>query len=148
MYLYHVMKSHYCQFVFLIIFIASGFLVPKSTFHGILLAVSLLFMITFAVTITCIVRNIKEKVKLAKSYRGSIIGIISTAVGLSALQVCGASAPVCAATIGMGVLSAIMPGFVIVFFVKYNTIILVLSIIAQLIALYTMRCFIKINCTK
>ncbi len=101
-------------------------------------------MVAFALTLTCLARNIKEKVVLAKTYKSSILGIIATALGLSVLQVCGVGAPVCGASIGAGIVSLFFPSFALNFFEKYSIYIIIGSIIIQIIALYYMRCFVKI----
>ena len=88
-------------------------------------------------------RNVKEKVILAKTYKSSLIGILATAIGLSALQVCGVGAPVCGATIGAGFLSALFPGIFMRFLDNFAVYILIASILLQIISLYFMNCFKK-----
>ncbi|MGB9763385.1 MAG: hypothetical protein ACPLW7_05285 [Minisyncoccia bacterium] len=142
-YLLKIFKSHYCKIVFVISLIGAYFLVPKTIFYGLYTILGILYMIIFAVTLTCIVRNIKEKVLLVKTYQSSIIGIIAAALGLAALQVCGIGAPVCGAAISAGILSVIFPNIFINFLNKYALIIIIISIGIQAIALYFMNCFKK-----
>jgi len=85
--------------------------------------------------------NIKERIKLARTYKNSILSIIATAIGLSALQVCGVGAPVCTATIGAGILALIFPVTFVEFLSDYSILIISISILFQLIALYFMNCF-------
>ena len=144
-YVQHIFKSHYCKIIFIIIFFLSYFLIPKKLFHSWWILVAILFMFLFSLVITCIVRNVKEKVILAKTYKSSLIGVLATAIGLSALQVCGVGAPVCGATIGAGFLSALFPGIFMRFLDNFAIYILIASILLQIISLYFMNCFKKLN---
>ena len=144
-YLINTLKSHYCKIVFAISLLVSYFLVPGKIFYGWYTLLGISFMIIFALVIMCIVRNVKEKVVLAKTYEGSIVSIIAIAIGLAALEVCGVGAPVCTATIGIGVFSALLPGVALGFFEKYGTYIVVGTIILQAISLYFMNCFKKMD---
>lgn len=142
-YIWAVLKSKYCQLVFLISFLASYFLIPKSVFHGWNQLLAYAFMLIFALTVACIVRNIKEKILLARTYKSSILGIIAVALGLAALQVCGANAPVCGAAVGIGILSSIFPAVFVNLMAKPSIHLgmILISIIFQLVALYFMNCW-------
>ncbi len=144
-YLFNTLKSYYCVLIFTIAFIASYFLVPEKIFYGWYTILGISFMTVFALVIMCIVRNIKEKVVLAKTYGGSIVSIIAVAIGLAALEVCGVGAPVCGATIGIGIFSALLPSVALGFFEKYGTYIVVFTVILQVISLYFMNCFKKMG---
>ncbi len=139
--LFKIFKSNYCKLVFTISLIISYFLIPNKVFHGIHNITAILFMIVFSLTITCMTYNIKERIKLARTYKNSILSIIATAIGLSALQVCGVGAPVCTATIGAGILALIFPVTFVEFLSDYSILIISISILFQLIALYFMNCF-------
>jgi len=142
-YLIKIFKSHYCKIVFLLSLIGAYFLVPKTVFYGAYTILGVIYMIVFALTLTCLIRSIKEKILLAKHYKGSLIGILAAALGMAALQVCGIGAPVCGAAISAGILSVIFPSIFISFLNKYALLIIVSSIIIQGIALYYMNCFKK-----
>jgi hypothetical protein len=142
-YLINALKSHYCKLVFVIAFIISYFLVPEKIFYSWYTLLGITFMAVFALVIMCIIRNIKKKVLLARTYEGSIVSIIAIAIGLAALEVCGVGAPVCGATIGLGIFSALLPGVALGFFEKYGTYIVVGTIVLQVISLYFMNCFKK-----
>ena len=145
-YFLKIFESRYCLFVFFSALFLSYFLIPKNVFytwqHIILI---FLFMLTSSAVITCITRDIKERVQLSRTYKKSILGIIITALGLSALQVCGFGAPICGAAIGLGVLSAILPHIFINFLTLYSIYIIGLSIIFQILILYYMHCFKNTN---
>jgi len=147
-YLVNTLKSKYCIAVFVFSMILSYFLIPSRAFYSWYIVLALLFMISFSLTITCIVRNIKERIVLAKTYKSSIVGIIAIGLGLGALQVCGFGAPVCGAAVGFGVLSFIFPAAFEHVFSEYAVDILLLSIAFQLIALYFMNCFKKYGSAK
>ncbi|MCD6477663.1 MAG: hypothetical protein J7K87_01545 [Candidatus Aenigmarchaeota archaeon] len=102
-------------------------------------------MIAMSLSLTCIIRNIKERVKLSKTYETSSISVIAAGIGLAALQVCGVGAPVCGASVGLGILSAIFPGVFVNVLEFYAIWIIVISIALQLIALYEMNCFVKVR---
>ena len=150
-YILTILKSHYCKAVFLLAMLASYFLIPHKVFYGFGYILAITFMLTFSLSVTCIVRNIKEKILLARTYKRSVAHIILIALGLSALQVCGVGAPVCGATVGLGVLSVIFPGVFIDFLGDYHLVIIIVSILLQLVSLYFMACFklskLKSKCT-
>ena len=141
LYLLQVLRSHYCQFVFGASLVLGYFVVPKKVFYGYDTILGVLFILSFALVMTCLVRQTKERVKVARTYSGAIIGIIATAIGLTALEACGVGAPVCGAMVGVGVLSVILPMSAVDIIGRYAVPILVGSIIIQFIALYFMNCF-------
>ncbi len=147
-YIIKVFKSNYCKFLFLLFFVLSYFLIPASVFYGIYTLLAIAFMISFSLTLTCLIRNIKERVLVAKEYKKSIVGILASAVGLTALQVCGVGAPLCGAYLGAGILSTILPGFFMNFLEKYSVVLILFSIVFQIIGLKSMNCFKKIVCKK
>jgi len=140
-YILKIMGSIYCKIVFILSFIISYFLLPENIFVGIHKYIALAFMFTFSFSIACIVRNIKEKVVLAHTYKTSVVSLILSILGFSAFQVCGINAGMCTATVGMGVVSTIFPGFFVLFLEDYGHLIIWLSVIAQIIGLYFMKCF-------
>ncbi len=140
-----IFQSHYCQFVFGASLILGYFIVPKKIFYGFYdTALGIIFITVFALVITCLVRQTKERIKLAKTYSGAVIGIIATAIGLTALEACGIGAPVCGAMVGMGFLSVILPISTIDIVSQYAIPILIGSILIQLLSLYFMNCFKRI----
>jgi len=100
-------------------------------------------MVTFSLSMMCLIRSIKDKVVLARTYKGSIVSIIATGLGLSAIQVCGVGAPVCGVSVGIGILSVIFPNFFIDFLTDYSVAIIIISIALQITSLYYMKCFLK-----
>lgn len=142
-YLLEIFKSHYCQLVFLISLIGTYFLVPQKVFYGHYTWIGILFIITTALTITCLVRSIKERVLSAKAGGASLLGILSIIFGFGALQACTIGAPVCGATIGGGIVALIFPGFAFGLVEKYSVPIVLVSIFIQLLSLYLMKCFQK-----
>ena len=141
MYLVKTLESHYCKIVFAAVFALSYFLVPQKIFYRWYTLLGIAFMAMFALTITCIVRNIKERVMLKRTSGGSILSMIAVAVGFAALEVCGVGAPVCGATIGLGIFSTLLPGVTLGFFEKYGVYIVITTIALQMISLYFMNCF-------
>lgn len=136
-----IFSSTYCVVVFTATFLLSWLLVPSSMWYGWYPVLAVLFMASFALTVTCMVRNIKERIAVAKTYRTSLLGLIAAGIGLSALQVCGVAAPMCGASIGFGIVAAIFPGFLFSALSQWSIAIVVLSVAAQWVALFAMRCF-------
>lgn len=143
-----IFKSHYCKLVFLISALLISLLIPKKIFYGYYNILAILFILVTSLTATCFIRNIKERILSAKNSGASLIGIISIIFGIGALQVCTIGAPVCGASIGMGIAALLFPGIAFSFAEKYGIWLVSFSIIIQLIALYFMNCFKFINIKK
>ena len=135
------MASIYCKLVFVLAFIGSYFLLPEGVWDGVHKYIALIFMLTFSFSIACIIRNIKEKVVLARTYKTSVFSLILSILGFSAFQVCGLNAGMCTATVGMGVVGTIFPAFFVGFLSDYGHLIIWVSVVFQLLALYIMKCF-------
>ncbi len=135
------MKSIYCKIVLVLALIASYFLLPPDVFVGSNKILAFIFMIVFSFSVACIIRNIKEKFALSRTYKTSVFSLVLTILGFSAFQVCGVGAPICGATVGMGVLSVIFPGIFVNFLTNYSIKIIYFSILLQLFGLYFMKCF-------
>jgi len=143
-YLLEVFKSHYCQFVFAISLLVTYFLVPKRIFYSYYTWIGVFFIITTSLTITCLVRSIKEKIISTKNSKLSLLGILSIILGFGALETCTIGAPVCGAAIGGGIIALIFPGFTFNFIEKYSIQVVLISLLIQLVNLYLMKCFKKI----
>jgi hypothetical protein len=91
------------------------------------------------------VRNIKERIKTAKTTTHSVINIIASGLGILALQVCGTSGYFCSASILMGVFSSVLPQFLLGFLKEYSLYIILATILLQFISLINMNCFKKIT---
>jgi len=143
LYLLKIFKSNYCKIVFIVSLAIAYFLIPSRIFYGIFTILGIIYMIVFALTLTCTVRNVKERIILVKKYQTSIVAILAAALGMIALQVCSIGAPVCGAAIGAGILSLLLPSIFISFLNKYALIIVIASIIIQAVALYFLNCFKK-----
>ena len=147
-YLLAIFRSHYCQAVFSASLLGGYFLMPHGVFHRLVeMVLVFIFIILFALVLTCLVRNIKEKIVLAKTYTSSLISIVAAGIGLAALQVCGVNAPICGASVGLGFLSALFPSLLINFLEKYGLYLLAASISFQILSLYLMNCFKRVSLT-
>lgn len=136
-----VLKSNYCKTVFGISLLISYFLLPSRVFYGIFTLLAVAFMVLFSLSVSCIVRNIKEKAKSLKSQGGSILSLIASIFGISAFQVCTVGAPVCGATLGTSILSLFFPSFFVGVMKNFAIPFIFVSIIFQFFALYIMKCF-------
>jgi hypothetical protein len=65
---------------------------------------------------------------------GSLVNVIAVALGLAALQVCGAGAPVYGTALGVGFMSALFPSFLLNFLTCFGIYILIGSILSHLSA--------------
>ena len=142
-FLFENLKSNYCKIVFgLSLFLAYA-LTPKSALEGWYLIISIPFIFLFALTTACSTRSIKEKIKVTHYQKKSILAIVANVLGISALQMCGIGAPLCGASVGIGLLSTILPGALFNVLKEYNIAILIVSIVVQITTLQTMNCFSK-----
>ncbi len=144
-YLLKVMKSKYCLISFILIAIGAYFLVPKKIFYGFYSIIAIIFIIVFSLTLTCMIRSIKDKTEARKKQRtGSIISFIFSILGLSALHTCTIGAPVCGASIGAAIVSVFFPAFALDFLNDYAILVVIISIVIQIFALFQMKCFKRI----
>jgi len=135
------MSSVYCKMVFVLALLISFFLLPEGVFSGTHKYIAVLFMLTFSFSAACIVRNIKNKIVLSRTYKTSVISAILSVLGFSAFQVCGINAAVCTASVSAGFVATIFPGFLFNFLKDYGHLVIWFSVILQIIALYMMKCF-------
>jgi hypothetical protein len=140
-----ILKSHYCKVVFLLSLILGYFLVPKHLIGFWWNLIVIIFMLVFSLNMTCMVRNIKERIKTAKNTTNSVINLIASGLGIMALQVCGTSGYFCSASILMGVFSSVLPHFLLDFLKEYSLYIILATILFQIISLRNMKCFKKVT---
>ena len=140
-YFLKILLSNFCKLVFVAAFFLGYFLIPRSVFDHSYRILALIFMLTFALSITCITRNIKERIALMKTTKSSVLTIVASIFGLAAFQVCGVGTPVCGVSVGVGFVSIIFPGFLYNLLTDYANGFIIFSIFAQIIALYFMHCF-------
>lgn len=144
-FLFQIFKSKYCWFSFLLSLLIIGIVIPKKIFYGYYNILGITFVLISSILITCFVRNIKERVVLAKKQRTSFLGIIFLVIGLVTMSTCSVGGPICGATIVGGVVGLFFPGFMLTFLSDYSMAIILFSLIIQIIALYFMNCFKEVN---
>ncbi|MBN2884333.1 hypothetical protein JXE04_00155 [Patescibacteria group bacterium] len=147
-FLYKVFQSKYCWFTFLLSLIFISVIIPKKFFYGYYNIIGVLFIIVSSLLITCFIRNIKERVVLAKKQKTSLLGMIFLVIGLAAMSTCSVGAPICGASIAGGIVAILFPGFMFSFLSEYSLLIILFSFLIQIVALYYMNCFkrVKLNC--
>ena len=146
-YLFKIFKSYYCLAVFVLMALISYFLVPEKIFYGFYNLMALVFILVFSLTLTCMVRSIKDRiVEHRKQAVKPIWGVLIGLIGLSALQTCAIGAPICGASIGMAIVSAIFPTLAFDFINDYSLEVIIFSVFIQIISLYQMKCFKKVKC--
>ena len=137
-----MLKSHYCKIVSAIFFVLSFYLIPHKLFVGFYLLLVLAFAVSFSLVMTCLIMNMKQRFKTARSAGKNIVGVIAGLLGLSALQVCTVGAgSFCAVSLGGSVVAAIFPGVAFHFMTRYAVAIIIISILIQVFALYKMKCW-------
>jgi len=144
-FLYKIFQSKYCCLVFLFSLIIVSILIPKKIFYSYYTILGIFFIIISSLLITCFVRNIKEKVILAKKQKMSFLGIIFLVIGLAAMSTCSVGAPICGASVAGGIVALLFPGIAFKYLSEYSIIIILSSFFIQIIALYYMNCFKKIK---
>ena len=144
-FLYKIFQSKYCCLVFLFSLIIVSILIPKKIFYSYYTILGIFFIIISSLLITCFVRNIKEKVILAKKQKMSFLGIIFLVIGLAAMSTCSVGAPICGASVAGGIIALLFPGIAFKYLSEYSIIIILSSFFIQIIALYYMNCFKKIK---
>jgi len=143
-YLTKFFKSDYCKVIFLASLILTYVFIPKKIFYSYYTIIGVAFIIIASLTITCFVKNIKEKVYAAKAQGASVVGIITILLGLVGLQACTIGAPVCGASIGAGVLALFFPLIAMELIKAHSFLVIYASLIIQIVALYFMGCFKKV----
>jgi len=114
--------------------------VPAVLWNADYILLAILFNTFFAFSIACMVRSIKEKAVTAQKVGGSVVGIITSTLGISALQICGLSNPVCGASVGFGFLSTLFPSVMFHYGMEISLFTIILGIFFQLFSLYKMHC--------
>lgn len=142
MYIIKTAKSIYCQIIFVFALIAGYFLLPNRAL-GIL---EIAFIAIFAITLMCLVKNVKENVQLAKIAGKSAIPLVLYIIGVSSLGICSTSLPVCGVNIGAGIIAIIFPELIKRFLLHYHSLILAASLFLQIAYLFHLKCFSKSNC--
>lgn len=137
-----ILKSKYCQIVFLISLVIGYFLVPSSVFASDKFYFGYIFIITFALVVTCLVRGIKERIKSFKTYGAIGLASLSSLIAYLSLQVCGIGS-LCI-NIGIGILSLLPSSILPIVYHNYE-IIFAFSIALQIFTLYLMGCFKKFS---
>ncbi len=136
-YVFGILKSRYCKAVFVLSLVVAYFILPREVFESPHFVFGIAFMLTFALLSTCLVRNVKERLFAAKAASGSLLGAFAAIVGWSALQVCTVS---CTAGFGAALLSAFLPSMFMHFLISYSIPLIVISLLAQIFAIYRMNC--------
>jgi hydrogenase-4 membrane subunit HyfE len=131
--------------VFLLALAGISFIIPKKIFFGYYSVLGILFIIISAVLVTCFVRNVKEKVIVAKGQKASLLGLIFMIIGLVAMDACTIGAPICTASLASGIVAMFLPGVALGFFDQYSVYIISFSLLVQASALYFMNCFKKVT---
>ena len=127
--------------VFTVVFIASIFILPSHILSGPYFYLGVLFILLFSLNMTCLVKVMLQRAKVAKARGAGIMGIVATAVGFTALQMCGVGGPLCGALFGSVVFATILPAGSLHYFTAYAVHIVLFAIAVQVASLWLMKCF-------
>ncbi|MBW3021212.1 hypothetical protein KY334_07995 [Candidatus Woesearchaeota archaeon] len=147
-FLFDIFKHKSCRLVFIVALAIISLLVPRSIFLGWLILLGIPFIVLSSMVVSCFIRLLRERIRLSKESGMSLLGIIATAFGFIALQMCSIGTLVCGVTLSFSIFGFILPGFLFHFIGEYSYLVLVLSIILQFISLYFMNCFKKVKSQK
>lgn len=136
----HILASRWCQIVFVLSLILAYFLIPNSALKGKYWLLVVMFVPSFAASVTCSVRSFKDHIQAGLKQKTSLLSILAGLIGVSAVQFCSVNAVMCGSTLGVGLLSGIMPHFMFRWFHQYAPWLLGVSVLAQWMALYSMGC--------
>lgn len=132
--------------IFILSLIGVYFIIPEKMFYGWYNLLAYSFILSTALTITCIFKNTKERIKLNKKTGKSWVSIILSIFGITATQVCGIGAPMCGAALGGSIGLTFLPSFAQTFFENYAVYIILIAIVGQLYSLYILKCWGKNYC--
>ena len=144
LHIFELFKSKYCIGAFILFFFLSYLIIPKTIFRGAYSLLGIAFMLLFSLIATCILRNVKEKILLAKTYKGSLIAVVGSILGIGSLHACAIGAPICAFP-ALGIVLSILPATLINLISEYAIYLIAVSLILQLFALHFMGCFRKVG---
>ncbi len=141
-----ILKSKWCVLIFILSLFGIYFLIPEKIFFGSYNLLAYSFILSTALTITCIFRNTKERIKLNAKTGKSWLSIILSLFGILATQVCGIGAPMCGAALGGSIGLTFLPTIAQGFFEDYAVWIILIAILGQLYSLYILKCWGKNYC--
>ena len=121
---------------------------PKTIFFSNNWWLAIVYILTSATLVTCVVKSIKEKIKYSHKQGLSLVAVIFSAFGIGVFHTCGIAAPVCGAGAGFALLSTILPGIAINWLYGYGIYIIYISLIFQIIALKYLHCFSDVRHRK
>lgn len=139
-YLLKILKSNYCKAIFVVSFFLGYFLLPEEVFYNVNRILALIYLLTFASLMTCVVRGLKEEINIAHKNKASVLGIISAVVGFAAFHACGIAAPICGMSAGLGIVALVFPNFLYSFLVDNGYLVIYFSLFIQLGAILSLKC--------
>ncbi len=139
-----MLRSKYCWVVGILSallgywFVVKPFLTPFSPLYIVVLSYG--FLVLFALSVSCMIRNIKMTVKSMKG--ASLVSILAYVLGFASIQTCFASG-VCMTKLTVPLIATLFPSFMRGFLEQFSMVFLVLAIAMIGYSLYSMGCFKK-----
>jgi len=127
---------HLCKTVFLLSLLAGILLIPLDVWRE-QTPLALVFLIVFAATTTFTLKVFREGARAVQGH--GIVNLISSLLGLAALEACSTGF-VCGAA-SIGILSILVPGIMAPFLSEHAVQLVWLSIIVQMVSLHLMGGF-------
>jgi hypothetical protein len=140
-----VLSSKYCWGVIFISIVLGYFLIIRkftlfTSFWSIFF--SIFYIILFAVSNSCLVKEMKERIKDSSQTGSSILSILGSVLGISAIQLCTVSGT-CSVNIVTSLLLTVFPTSLGFFFIRHGIWILIISDILLSISILRLGCFKK-----
>ena len=146
-----VLKSKYCWFVMTISLVLGYLLIVRefTSFTNIWsILLSIMYIILFSISNSCLIFEIKSRVKnRMSSGSAGISSILGSILGLGAVQLCTVSGT-CSINLVTTILFAVLPTSIGMIFVKNGIWILVLANILLIYSVYKLGCFKITNSKK
>ena len=139
------LETHSGWIVFFVSLVVIYLLLPAPFFTGYTLFLTVLFMVIFSFSMTCVARNLLDNIRTVRSRtrnlthnrNRSIISMLYSVAGPSAFNTCGALA--CSYGVSLFLLSTFFPAFFLELLSEYSSLIITVFIVLQSGALYQMK---------
>ena len=129
--------------VFTVAFLLGLFILPTHIRSGEYFYLGIIFVSLFALNMTCVVHTMRARAKVARASGAGVVGVVTTAVGFTALQMCGVGGPLCGALFGSIVFASILPAGSLGLVTHYAVEIVLVAIVIQAVSLWYLGCLKK-----
>ncbi len=136
-------NSLFSVIIFTLVFIVSLFVLPSHILSGTYFWLGVVFVLLFSLNMTCLANTMRMRANMARAKGAGAVGVMATAVGFTALQMCGIGGPLCGALFGGVLFVSVLPAGAMPYLTSYAVHIVVIAILIQAVSLWYMKCFRK-----